>query len=109
MGFPNTLIFSIVVENNERRVLEMVNWDPLLTVSALEKEFVVDEDSAKRKFRFSVKYEKDLDLELDDSRKLNLLNTLPLVFLYSNVAEVATSILLGQNRDVLGFVLEGCV
>ncbi|KAG4921495.1 hypothetical protein JHK86_050308 [Glycine max] len=58
-------------------MLELVNWDPLLAVSALEKEFVVDEDSAKRKFRFLMKYGKDLDL--DDSWKLNLLNALPLV------------------------------
>ena len=64
-------------------MLELVNWDPLLAVSALEKEFVVDEDSAKRKFRFLMKYGKDLDL--DDSRKLNLLNALPLVSPYSEI------------------------
>ena len=57
-------------------------------MSALEKEFVVDEDSAKRKFRFPVKYGKDLDLELDDSRKLNLLNALPLVSPYSDGCKI---------------------
>ncbi|KAG5045497.1 hypothetical protein AAZX31_06G098000 [Glycine max] len=84
--YPN--FFRIVVENDGRRVLELVNWDPLLAVSALEKEFVVDEDSAKRKFRFPVKYGKDLDLELDDSRKLNLLNALPLVSPYSDGSKI---------------------
>ncbi|RZC15960.1 protein WHAT'S THIS FACTOR 1, chloroplastic-like [Glycine soja] len=84
--YPN--FFNIVVENDGRRVLELVNWDPLLAVSALEKEFVVDEDSAKRKFRFPVKYGKDLDLELDDSRKLNLLNALPLVSPYSDGCKI---------------------
>lgn len=76
--------FRVVVESDGRRVLELVNWDPVLAVSALEREFVVDEDGAKRKFRFPVKHGKDLDLELDDERKLNLLNTLPLVSPYSD-------------------------
>ncbi|XP_061345957.1 protein WHAT'S THIS FACTOR 1 homolog, chloroplastic [Gastrolobium bilobum] len=80
--YPN--YFRVSVENDGKRVLELVNWDPLLAVSALEKEFVVDEDSAKRRFRFPVKYGKDLDLEFDDTRKLNLLNTLPLVSPYSD-------------------------
>lgn len=53
-------------------------------MSALEKEFVVDEDGAKRKFSFPVKHGKGLDLDLDDSRRLNLLNTLPLVSPYSD-------------------------
>ncbi|QCE15901.1 protein WHAT'S THIS FACTOR 1, chloroplastic [Vigna unguiculata] len=76
--------FKIAVDSDGKRVLELVKWDPLLAVSALEREFVVDEDSAKRKFRFPVKYGKDLDLELDDNRKLNLLNSLPLVSPYSD-------------------------
>lgn len=80
--YPN--YFRVAVENDGRRVLELVNWDPLLAVSALEKEFVVDEDNAKRKFRFPVKHGRDLDLELDDERKLNLLNALPLVSPYSD-------------------------
>ena len=44
-----------------------------------------EEDVKKRKGRFPVKYGKDLDLELDDSRKLNLLNALPLVSPYSEI------------------------
>ncbi|KAK7353057.1 hypothetical protein VNO80_18490 [Phaseolus coccineus] len=77
-------LFKIAVDRDGKRVLELAKWDPLLAVSALEREFVVDEDSAKRKFRFPVKYGKDLDLELDDNRKLDLLNSLPLVSPYSD-------------------------
>ncbi|KAK7351187.1 hypothetical protein VNO77_10455 [Canavalia gladiata] len=80
LKYPN--YFRVVVEKDGKRVLELVNWDPLLAVSALEREFMIDEDGAKRKFRFPVKHGKDLDLEVDDARKLNLLNTLPLVSPY---------------------------
>ncbi|TKY74378.1 ROOT PRIMORDIUM DEFECTIVE 1 protein [Spatholobus suberectus] len=81
--YPN--YFRIVVESDGKRVLELANWDPLLAVSALEREFVVDEDGAKRKFRFPVKYaRKGLGLELRDARKLDLLNALPLVSPYSD-------------------------
>ena len=80
--YPN--YFRVVVEGDGKRVLELVNWDPLLAVSAIEREFMVDEDGAKRKFRFPVKYGRDLGLELEDTRKLNLLNTLPLVSPYSD-------------------------
>ncbi|KAK7410517.1 hypothetical protein VNO78_01351 [Psophocarpus tetragonolobus] len=86
--YPN--YFKIVVDHDGKRVLELVNWDPLLAVSALEKEFVVDEDSAKKKFRFPLKYGKDLDLESKDNRRLDLLNSLPLVSPYSK----------GNNFDV---------
>ncbi|XP_022975598.1 protein WHAT'S THIS FACTOR 1 homolog [Cucurbita maxima] len=76
--------FRVVVEDDGKRVLELVNWDPLLAVSELEREFVVNEDKAKRAFKFPVKHGKDLDLDEDDTRKLNLLNTLPLVSPYSD-------------------------
>ncbi|KAI4307405.1 hypothetical protein L6164_030599 [Bauhinia variegata] len=80
--YPN--YFKTVVESDGKRILELVNWDPLLAVSALESEFMVDEDRAKRAFKFPVKHGKDLDLDVDDRRKLNLLNTLPLVSPYSD-------------------------
>ncbi|KAF4360685.1 hypothetical protein G4B88_010680 [Cannabis sativa] len=80
--YPN--YFRVVVEDGGKRVLELVNWDPMLAVSALEKEFMVDEDKVKRAFKFAVKHSKDLDLDEDDTRKLNLLNTLPLVSPYSD-------------------------
>ncbi|KAL2339925.1 hypothetical protein Fmac_007865 [Flemingia macrophylla] len=80
--YPN--FFNVVVDPDGRRVLELANWDPLLAVSALEREFVVDEDGATRKFRFPVKHGKGLDLEVGDKRKLDLLNALPLVSPYSD-------------------------
>ncbi|KAJ6337555.1 hypothetical protein OIU76_007268 [Salix suchowensis] len=76
--------FKIVVESDGKRVLELVNWDPSLAVSQLEKEFMVNEEKAKRVFKFPIKHGKDLDLEVEDTRRLNLLNTLPLVSPYSN-------------------------
>lgn len=76
--------FRIVVEDGGKRVLELVNWDPLLTVSTLERDFMVDEDRVKKTFKFPVKHGKDLDLDDDNERKLNLLNTLPLVSPYSD-------------------------
>ncbi|KAL9318108.1 hypothetical protein ACSQ67_014625 [Phaseolus vulgaris] len=79
-------LFKIAVVRDGKRVLELVKWDPLLAVSAHEREFIVDEDSTKRMFRFPMNYWKDLDLdlELDDNRKFDLLNSLPLVSPYSN-------------------------
>ncbi|KAM6552315.1 hypothetical protein CsatB_002123 [Cannabis sativa] len=84
--YPN--YFRVVVEDGGKRVLELVNWDPMLAVSALEKEFMVDEDKVKRAFKFAVKHSKDLDLDEDDTRKLNLLNTLPLVSPYSDSSKL---------------------
>jgi len=88
--YPN--YFRIVDDKNNEdgkkvRVLELVNWDPLLAVSAIEKEFMVNEDDAKRKFNFPVKHGKDLDLGIEDERKMNLLNALPLVSPYSDGAK----------------------
>ncbi|KAM1119858.1 hypothetical protein EV1_043612 [Malus domestica] len=80
--YPN--FFRIVVEEDGKRVLELVNWDPLMAVSALEREFMVDEERVKRAFRFPVKHGKDLGLEIEDERKLNMLNSPPLVSPYSD-------------------------
>ncbi|XP_050378948.1 protein WHAT'S THIS FACTOR 1 homolog, chloroplastic [Argentina anserina] len=76
--------FRVVVEEGGRRVLELVKWDPLLAVSSLEREFVVNEDKVKRAFRFPMKHGKELGLDEEDSRKLNMLNSLPLVSPYSD-------------------------
>ncbi|KAI3760820.1 hypothetical protein L1987_51219 [Smallanthus sonchifolius] len=76
--------FNTVVEEDGRRVLELVTWDQKLAVSALEREFMTDEDGAKKAFQFKVKHGKLLNLGEDDERKLNLLNTLPLVSPYSD-------------------------
>ncbi|KAH7567740.1 hypothetical protein JRO89_XS07G0136400 [Xanthoceras sorbifolium] len=76
--------FRIVVENDGKRILELVNWDPTLAVSELERQFVGSEDRVIKAFKFPVKYGKDLGLDENDTRKLNLLNTLPLVSPYSD-------------------------
>jgi hypothetical protein len=108
--YPN--YFRIVVEGDGKRVLELVNWDPLLAVSALEREFVVDEDRAKRAFKFPVKHGKDLDLDEDDTRKLNLLNTLPLVSPYSDGSRLdvwtleAEKYRVGVLHELLNLTLE---
>lgn len=57
-------------------------------MSALEREFIADEDRAKRSFKFKVAHGKDLNLDEDDERRLNLLNTLPLVSPYSDGSEL---------------------
>lgn len=82
LKYPN--YFKIVVnESDGRRLLELVNWDPQLAVTELQKEFMVNEEGVKKAIKFPVKYSKDLGLDEDDRRKLNLLNTLPLVSPYS--------------------------
>jgi hypothetical protein len=108
--YPN--YFRIVVEEDGKRVLELLNWDPLLAVSALEREFVVDEDRAKRAFKFPMKHGKDLDLDEDDTRKLNLLNTLPLVSPYSDGSRLdvwtleAEKYRVGVLHELLNLTLE---
>ncbi|KAF3445845.1 hypothetical protein FNV43_RR11022 [Rhamnella rubrinervis] len=77
--------FRIVDDEDGMRVLELVNWDSSLAVSALQREFMVDEEKkVKRASRFLLKGGMDLNLDEDDKRKLNLLNTLPLVSPYSD-------------------------
>ncbi|OMP01217.1 hypothetical protein COLO4_12055 [Corchorus olitorius] len=73
-----------VLEDDGKQVLELIKWDPSLAVSALEREFLVNEDKVKKAFKFPVTYSKDLGLEENDVKKLNLLNTLPLVSPYSD-------------------------
>ncbi|XP_021740228.1 uncharacterized protein LOC110706598 [Chenopodium quinoa] len=76
--------FRVVIGDDGSRMLELVKWDPALALSALEREFMVDEEKVKKAFKFPVKHGKELDLEDDDVRRLNLLNTLPLVSPYSD-------------------------
>ncbi|XP_077213425.1 ubiquitin carboxyl-terminal hydrolase family protein [Tasmannia lanceolata] len=80
--------FRVVFEENGTRVLELVEWDPALAVSTLERDFVLDEDRVKKAFKFPVSRGKSLDLDEDDARKLNLLNTLPLVSPYSDCSDL---------------------
>ncbi|CAD5327366.1 unnamed protein product [Arabidopsis thaliana] len=76
--------FRVVTGGDGNRVLELVNWETNLAVSELERLFMIDEDKAKRLFKFPVKHGKELELEEKDTRKLNLLNTFPLVSPYSD-------------------------
>ncbi|XXG61204.1 hypothetical protein AAC387_Pa04g2918 [Persea americana] len=96
-GIPNDIrdrvldypdYFRVVVEGDGKRILELVEWDPALAVSSLEREFIADEDGAKRSFKFKLAHGKDLNLDEDDERRLNLLNTLPLVSPYSDGSEL---------------------
>ncbi|XP_071717331.1 protein WHAT'S THIS FACTOR 1 homolog, chloroplastic [Rutidosis leptorrhynchoides] len=80
--------FNTVVEGDGKRILELVNWDQKLAISSLEQEFMVDEERAKKAFQFKVKHGKLLDLDENDERKMNLLNTLPLVSPYSDGASL---------------------
>nr|GMD91262.1 protein ROOT PRIMORDIUM DEFECTIVE 1 [Ipomoea batatas] len=104
--------FRVVIENDGKRMLELVNWDPLLAVSALEKEFMVDEDKAKKAFKFPVKHGRALDLDEDDERRLNLLNTLPLVSPYSDGSKLdlwtleAEKFRVGLIHEFLSLTLE---
>ncbi|KAL1224551.1 WHAT'S THIS FACTOR 1-like protein [Cardamine amara subsp. amara] len=76
--------FRVVTGQDGNRVLELVNWDSNLAVSELERRFMTDEDKAKRAFKFPLKHGKELELEEKDAKKLNQLNTFPLVSPYSD-------------------------
>lgn len=76
--------FRVVTDQDGNRILELVNWDLNLSVSELERTFMVDEDKARRAFKFPLKHGIELELEEKDTRKLNQLNTLPLVSPYSD-------------------------
>ncbi|KAK9134248.1 hypothetical protein Syun_013578 [Stephania yunnanensis] len=76
--------FRVVVEGDGKKVLELVEWDPALAVSVLEREFMVDEDRVRRAFRFNVDHMRYLGLDEEDERKLSFLNTFPLVSPYSD-------------------------
>ncbi|XP_023760882.1 protein WHAT'S THIS FACTOR 1 homolog, chloroplastic [Lactuca sativa] len=80
--------FNTIVEEDGKRILELVNWDPKLAISSLEQQFMVDEDRTKKAFQFKIKHGKSLNLDEHDERKLNLLNTLPLVSPYSDGASL---------------------
>lgn len=78
--------FKVVVDPEGRPAVEVAEWDPALAVSALEVEYVVDEEKARRAFKFPVEKGRWLGLDADDEQRLNLLNTLPLVSPYSDGA-----------------------
>ncbi|XP_068641152.1 protein WHAT'S THIS FACTOR 1 homolog, chloroplastic [Aristolochia californica] len=85
-NYPQYL--NTVIDPDGRHVLELVKWDPTLAVSALEKVFVLDEDKAKKAFKFPVRRGRYLNLDAEDEQKMNLLNTLPLVSPYSDSSDL---------------------
>ncbi|XP_042417803.1 protein WHAT'S THIS FACTOR 1, chloroplastic-like [Zingiber officinale] len=77
--------FRVVADPTDgRHVLELVEWDPALAVSALEKDFVPDAARVRRSFKFPIRRGKALPLEEDDEKRLDSLTTLPLVSPYSD-------------------------
>lgn len=110
LNFPE--YFKVVVQEDGNRLLELVSWDNSLAVSALEKEFMVDEDKAKKVFKFPVKHRKALELDENDERKLNMLNTLPLVSPYSEGSKLdlwtleAEKYRIGVIHEFLSLTLE---
>lgn len=82
--FPDD--FRVAVEPNGLRVLELAHWDPALAVSALERDFVVDERRVRRTFRFSVPHRRSMPLDAEDADRLDAATTFPLVSPYTNGA-----------------------
>ncbi|MQM08990.1 hypothetical protein Taro_041849 [Colocasia esculenta] len=77
--------FRVTVDPADgRRLLELVDWDPKLAVSALERDFVSDEDRVRRTFKFPIPHGKSLDLSEEDERRMDSTTTLPLVSPYSD-------------------------
>lgn len=77
--------FRVVVDKKDgRHVLELVKWDDELAVSALERDFVIDEDRVRKTFKFPIRHGKSLNLDEDDERQMNSVTTLPLISPYSD-------------------------
>ncbi|XP_073029687.1 protein WHAT'S THIS FACTOR 1 homolog, chloroplastic [Primulina eburnea] len=104
--------FRVVVEDDGKRILELLRWDNSLAVSSLEKKFLVDEEKVKKAFKFPIKHGRALELDLETQRKLNMLNTLPLVSPYSDGSKLdlwtleAEKYRLGIIHEFLSLTLE---
>ncbi|KAF0913791.1 hypothetical protein E2562_024879 [Oryza meyeriana var. granulata] len=82
--FPDD--FRVAVDPDGRHVLELAHWDPALAVSALERDFVVDERLVRRTFRFAVPHSRSMPLDAEDADRLDAVTTFPLVSPYTNGA-----------------------
>ncbi|XP_078441366.1 ubiquitin carboxyl-terminal hydrolase family protein [Wolffia australiana] len=81
--YPN--FFKIAIDPADgRRILELVEWDCRLAVSALEKDFISDEDRVRRTFQFPLRHGKALCLSEEDERMMIMANTFPLISPYSD-------------------------
>ncbi|KAI4388729.1 hypothetical protein MLD38_001034 [Melastoma candidum] len=75
--------FRVVTDGEGRKVLELVCWDAKLSVTEIEKQFMVNEERVRRKFSFPVKYSRHMGLPEEDRMRVNAANTLPLISPYS--------------------------
>lgn len=104
--------FRVVVEDDGKRILELLRWDDPFAVSSLEKKFLVDEEKVKKAFKFPIKHGRALELDLETQRRLNMLNTLPLVSPYSDGSKLdlwtleAEKFRLGIIHEFLSLTLE---
>uniref|UniRef100_A0A0D3H7Z7 PORR domain-containing protein n=2 Tax=Oryza TaxID=4527 RepID=A0A0D3H7Z7_9ORYZ len=78
--------FRVAVDPDGRDVLELARWDPALAVSALERDFVVDERRVRRTFRFAVPHSRSMPLDAEDADRLDAATTFPLVSPYTSGA-----------------------
>uniref|UniRef100_A0A0E0B489 PORR domain-containing protein n=1 Tax=Oryza glumipatula TaxID=40148 RepID=A0A0E0B489_9ORYZ len=78
--------FRVAVDPDGRDVLELGRWDPALAVSALERDFVVDERRVRRTFRFAVPHSRSMPLDAEDADRLDAATTFPLVSPYTSGA-----------------------
>ncbi|GLJ11891.1 hypothetical protein SUGI_0179510 [Cryptomeria japonica] len=92
--------FFRVVEEEGCRFVELAQWDPSLTVTALEASYIGNEEKVKNAFVFRVKYGKSLHLGKERVKKLNALNTFPLVSPYSDTSDIDPDSLNGQKYRV---------
>lgn len=61
-----------------------MDWDPSLAVSALERQFIEDEERIRKLFKFPIPRRRYLDLDPDDAKQMDFVTTFPLVSPYSD-------------------------
>ncbi|KAH9298514.1 hypothetical protein KI387_030196, partial [Taxus chinensis] len=92
--------FFRVFEEEGCRFVELAQWDSSLAVTALEASYIGNEEKVKNAFVFRVKYGKNLYLGKEGVKKLNSLNTFPLVSPYSDTSNIEPESLNGQKYRV---------
>ncbi|XP_039114283.1 protein WHAT'S THIS FACTOR 1 homolog, chloroplastic [Dioscorea cayenensis subsp. rotundata] len=81
--YPN--LFRIHINPiDDLHELELVDWDPSLAVSALERQFIEDEERIRKLFKFPIPRRRYLDLDPDDAKQMDFVTTFPLVSPYSD-------------------------
>ncbi|KMZ71482.1 Ubiquitin carboxyl-terminal hydrolase family protein [Zostera marina] len=82
-NYPDELRLNMD-EKKKTMMIELVNWDPTLAVSKLEKDFISEEDRVRRMFKFPVTHGKWLGLDSEDMKRMDSATTLPLVSPYTD-------------------------